>query len=216
MASSSNAVATDESRPSPRERRRERLRRDLTDAALRLFAERGFNNVSVEEIADAADVSRSTFFRYFGSKEDVAIGKDADRIAEVRDLIDRLRPETRTLDAANEVAMYVARRVQESREQVMAVDRMLQDAPQLSARSAESSRVWQGLVTEMAAHKLATPPDDIIPPLVGATTIGAVNAGIYAWRGGGYEADLPSLVQTAFTLLVGGIEQHPTLTAEAL
>lgn len=54
-----------------RDRKKSATRQSLREAALRLFDEKGFSETSVDEIADRADVSRSTFFRYFGSKEAV-------------------------------------------------------------------------------------------------------------------------------------------------
>ncbi|WP_405133814.1 TetR family transcriptional regulator [Nocardia sp. NBC_01388] len=56
-----------------RERKRLRTRRALADAALRLFTEKGFDATTIEELVDEAEVSRSTFFRAFPSKEAVAV-----------------------------------------------------------------------------------------------------------------------------------------------
>ncbi|MBH1937536.1 TetR/AcrR family transcriptional regulator [Streptomyces sp. AV19] len=72
-----------------RERKKARTRQALTDAAVRLFTERGFDNVGVREVAEAADVSLSTLFKHFPSKEALVFDLDADiedaLVAAVRD-----------------------------------------------------------------------------------------------------------------------------------
>lgn len=72
-----------------RERKKARTRQALADAAVRLFTERGFDNVGVREVAEAADVSLSTLFKHFPSKEALVFDLDADiesaLIAAVRD-----------------------------------------------------------------------------------------------------------------------------------
>ncbi|MGW2599182.1 TetR/AcrR family transcriptional regulator [Streptomyces klenkii] len=61
-----------------RERKKAQTRQALADAALRLFTERGFDNVGVREVAEAADVSLSTLFKHFPSKEALIFDLDAD------------------------------------------------------------------------------------------------------------------------------------------
>lgn len=61
-----------------RERKKLRARRALADAALRLFTEKGFDATTLEEVADEAEVSKSTFFRAFPAKEAAAIEAEAE------------------------------------------------------------------------------------------------------------------------------------------
>jgi AcrR family transcriptional regulator len=72
-----------------RERKKAATRRALADSALRFFLERGFDEVGVREIADAADVSTATLFKYFPTKESLLFDEDADQeaalVAAVRD-----------------------------------------------------------------------------------------------------------------------------------
>jgi AcrR family transcriptional regulator len=65
-----------------RERKKQRMYRDVSDVAIALFLEKGFENVSVAEIAAAAEISKPTLFRYFPTKEDLVLHRFADHEAE--------------------------------------------------------------------------------------------------------------------------------------
>ncbi|MGW3458286.1 TetR family transcriptional regulator [Streptomyces olivaceoviridis] len=65
-----------------RERKKQRMYQDVSDIAVRLFLERGFDAVSVAEVAAAAGISKPTLFRYFPAKEDLVLHRIADHETE--------------------------------------------------------------------------------------------------------------------------------------
>jgi AcrR family transcriptional regulator len=74
-----------------RERHRTEIRERLFRSALRLFAARGFLETTVEDITDAADVGKGTFFNYFRTKEHVLATFGAERLASIERAIERAK-----------------------------------------------------------------------------------------------------------------------------
>ncbi|RSD19804.1 TetR/AcrR family transcriptional regulator [Amycolatopsis eburnea] len=77
-------------RPSLRERKQKQAREQIVEAAFELFAERGFAEVTVTDIAERAEVGRTTFFRYFGDKQEVVFSDE-------QQLLDHLAERQRAL-----------------------------------------------------------------------------------------------------------------------
>src|SRR5437879_11261827 len=107
-----NAMATDDTAVATagrRERKKQRTREALIDAAFELFARKGFEATTVEEIADAVEVSSRTFFRYFASKEDVALSPTEDLLATLLDTLAGRPPGEPALTALRHAAVEVLR-----------------------------------------------------------------------------------------------------------
>ncbi|MFE0453488.1 TetR family transcriptional regulator [Streptomyces sp. NPDC058914] len=79
------------STPGLRERKKQRMFRTVSDIAVRLFVERGFDAVSVAEVAAAAEISKPTLFRYFPAKEDLVLYRIADHEREAADVVAEAR-----------------------------------------------------------------------------------------------------------------------------
>ena len=103
--------------PGRRERKKLATRQALQDAALRLVADRGLEQVTVEDISEAADVATRTFFNYFSSKEEALLGDAPEKVVTVHRLVAD-RPATESpLEAVCQVLRVMTLRLAERREE---------------------------------------------------------------------------------------------------
>ncbi|MCK7624325.1 TetR/AcrR family transcriptional regulator [Streptomyces sp. RS10V-4] len=91
-----------------RERKKLRTRQALIDTALRLFTERGFDGTTLDELCDAVEVSKRTFFRTFPSKEDVAMAPTQDLWAAFLEELEGREPAGGTVLALLQASLYAA------------------------------------------------------------------------------------------------------------
>ena len=166
--------------PGLRERKKEQTRLLLAETARRLFAERGFEAVSVAEVARAAEVSEATVFNYFPTKEDLVYGGlerfEDELLAAVRE-----RPPGEAILAAFgrfvlEPRGFLAAEDAASAGRLVEVSRMIAASPALLAREREIfDRYTRSLAALIAAETRAR-PDDPAPAVAAAALIGVHRA----------------------------------------
>src|SRR5437764_3992155 len=190
-----------------RERHRKRTAADLESAALDLFCERGFDAVTIDDIAAGADVSRRTFFRYFASKEDVILSDHPRRLDELQAALDRRPADEPALAALRHAVLWLADTYEEQREHMLRRFSLVSTTPALEARSLCLQRNWETAVTAMLADRMGVDPAaDLRPGVVAATVMAAMRVATGNWLARGGEGDLPATVAAALDLLDGGLQ----------
>jgi AcrR family transcriptional regulator len=164
-------------KPGLRERKKLKTRAAIQEHALRLFREQGYDGTTVEQIAEAAEVSPSTFFRYFGSKEDVVIYDALDPI-----LIEAWRRQPRNLgpiQAMRRAMVDVFDRLSpEQVEDMKERARLVYGVPELRQKMAEDMIRTAALMTSEVAQRAGRPTDDFEVRVFTGALMGAIMAAL--------------------------------------
>jgi len=171
--------------PGLRERKKVRTRRRIFDVAQSLFVEKGFERVSVAELARAADVSEVTVFNYFPSKEDLFFG--GMQLYEEQ-LVEAVRDR-----AKGESAVKVFRRMllagadrlglKQTAVDIRAAGRIISASPSLIAREREMVDRYVVRLAELLAEESGAAPDDVEPLAAASALMGAQRALVAHVRG---------------------------------
>jgi AcrR family transcriptional regulator len=191
--------------PGRRERKKERTRQAIADAALRQFSANGFEATTVAAICEEADVAVSTFYVYFDSKEAAAF-PDADARVEVAERILAERPAGEPIHATvRRTAHAIAEHDLRAPEAVASRAELIAREPRLTAHASRLESVYvDRLAGEFARQIGVDPSSDLRPRLAVAALFGALNAAWSVWRQDG-SADLHGLVDQAHDLLDRGL-----------
>jgi AcrR family transcriptional regulator len=200
--------SAERARPGLRERRKALTAAELEAAAYRLFGERGFDAVTVDDIAAEADVSRRTFFRYFASKEDVLLADHFVQLARLREAIATRPADEPIVTALRNALMSMTSDFDQRKEIVILRGRLMRDTPSLQARSLVHQKLWEEAMQEMVAERLGVDPvTDLRPGVVSAATLAAMRVAFTNWLVAGCDGDLIALTAEALDLLDGGLQQ---------
>jgi AcrR family transcriptional regulator len=168
--------------PGLRARKKEQTRQLIADTARELFAKRGFDAVTVAEVARAADVSEATVFNYFPRKEDLVYGRlesfEDELLAAVRDRV----PGESALQAFGRFVLEPRGLLaaKNADEQLLAVTRMIAESPALLAREEEIFLRYTRSLASLLAEETGSRPDDV-EPWVAANALMGIHRGLIAY-----------------------------------
>jgi AcrR family transcriptional regulator len=200
------AVTTDGPALTLRQRQSEQLRGEIERVALRVFAERGYRAVTVDDIAAAAGISTRTFFRYFPAKDEVLV-------SELRRTIDRIAAEV-AARPAEESAVEALHHALLSQVGVVHVDREISgdwyrtvaENPALLAKASAMSLAHRRAVTDLLAVRLGVDAAvDLRPGVITATMFAAADHASRIWLDGNAEGSLLETTEQALALVEGGL-----------
>ena len=192
-------------RTTTRDIARAAVRAELAEVALDLFCREGFDNVTTQDLAAAAGVSRSTYLRYFGSKEDAVLSTVDARGQQAADAL-RARPADeddwtairRALDPVIEI-------YRQDPAKALTMTRLITGTPALWARQMEKQHAWHPLLAEALAARTDPPqPTTLALSVRAAAGLLCLNIALGQWTASDGQLDLVALLDEAFAALTPG------------
>ena len=197
-----------------RERKKARTRERLVEVATRLFVEKGFENTTADEIAEAAEVSRRTFFRYFPTKESVVFPGFEERIVAFRAVMEHQRKLYPPFEAIRQALLVFSREMSDRAEELQNEWRIVSASPTLIARDIEHDFEYEKIFAEALADGAEPGSDREFDSRVYAGAIlGAVRATLDEWFMTDCKADLRLMGERSMRVVERGAK-HFNIAAQ--
>ncbi|MGW5868131.1 TetR/AcrR family transcriptional regulator [Streptomyces sp. NPDC055239] len=186
-----------------RERKKLKTRIAIREATYRLIEEQGYEATTVEQIAEAAEVSASTVFRYFPTKEDIVLTDEYDPFLE-----DELRARPADEPIVESLRHVLRRAVgvgfTEEPEISRLRTRLMVEVPAVRSRMLESMSVTGRMLCRVIAERTGRDPADLEVRVFSMGLIAALTETSAYWAEHGHEDDLGDLVDRTLTMLTTG------------
>ncbi|RZQ62423.1 TetR/AcrR family transcriptional regulator [Amycolatopsis suaedae] len=192
-----------------RERKKAATRRELVSATLRLVAERGIDEVTVEDISAAAGVSPRTFFNYFASKEDALLSPYPDVEERNREVVERflaMPAGVAPVPALAEAMRPAVMAIEDDPEEWLIRMKVVADNPALLARIlVAQAPSEEALLAAVATRTGLDPVRHLYPRLVLSAVHGATTTAVRQWQIADGKSSLSGLLDEAFACLTAGL-----------
>lgn len=197
-------------------------REQLITVGRRLFAEKGFEATTVEEIADAVDVSSRTFFRYFASKEDVLLTFQEEQFGAVSEAFTARPADEPVITALRNAAVDVIRACEEGAfgfdpERFGCIRQLMESSPAVFGSSLEHGQKKHAEMTRLVAERMGVDPDTDLRPHVVASAVNSVfHTAFELLSSGTVQADrFSDVLSELLRLAEDGINYPAAATTEA-
>ncbi len=179
---------------------------EITRVALRLFGERGFDEVTVDEIAAEVGISSRTFFRYFATKDEVLLQYQRRLNERMINAVAGRPPEEGPVTALRNAYLVTSTVPAEDREAVALQSRFLFSTRDLIARAHGERAADNGPIIELLAQRMGVDPAvDPRPETIAVSMGAAAGAAFHRWVAGGGRGDPADLIAAALDLLETGL-----------
>jgi AcrR family transcriptional regulator len=195
--------STTSSGPSLREIGRDAVRARITEIALDLFAEHGFDQVTVDQIAAAAGMSGRTFHRYFPAKEDVVVGEPEQWGEFVRDAFAARPADEPVWDSLlASFEAFVDLLAQNGRVQRgKFAMRVLVSTASLRARNLEKHQLWGRMLVPLVAARLADDDSALRAEIVVQAALACLDVAFTTWANVDDDTTISELLERSFAML---------------
>jgi len=177
--------------------------RALEVIALRLFAEQGFDDTTVDQIAGEAGVSRRTFFRYFESKSEVLWSEFDLEVTNLRRELAALPKTLPVMDAVRTAVLAVNHYGPDDVPELRTRMILISATPELAAAAAVHYDAWERAIIDFVAARSRQPADSLYPLAVGRATLATCRAAYERWTARA-DADLRSYLDAGLRALAAG------------
>ncbi len=209
MTDPSHPAGGDLQKAGLRERKKEKTRQALESAALALFAEKGFDGTTVDEIVEACDVSQRTFFRYYSAKEDVLFADGDERLEALLAELAQRPPDELPIRAVQAAFHSTTEEYAQDRERLLLRSRIFDGSSSLRSHKFERQQSWEEAVTVALRERDAQRGGSasiLQLRLVAGASMACLRAALNQWIES--DGDLEQLVNDGFDYLVDGLATH--------
>ena len=187
--------------PDLRSLTRETVRAQIAETAWSVFAERGFDDVTVNQVAEATGISRASFFRYFSSKEEAVFVALEAMGAEIATALEERPPQEDPWEALRRAFDAATPNYASNPARSLARLNLTRETPSLRAHQLERQAQWRKLIGPALAIRTGVDPEDVrVDAVVGAAQA-ALDAATERWALSGGELDLTALIDEAFAAI---------------